>query len=257
MHNALKHLFTFAFALVFMAGMAFAQTPGDNTATTTQVGDDHRSTITQTLGFSSAEPHVAQVIQRAGDNNFSDIQQGQAKGRAFVEQIGSDNVSRLSQAGFNRAEVTMNGDGNRLGRYENLSSPARQENGTGNGSIRQNFLSLDVVGNNNQTGVFQDAGNRAEITVRTGNRNRINVSQDREGLGVYTGPKNRAFVDVNGNRNNINIFQGAGVGANLADVDIVNGGSDNLVDIDQLSDGNTAEAFINGLNNQSVIKQQY
>jgi len=36
MHNALKHLFTFAFALVFMAGAAFAQ----NNAYVTQNGND-------------------------------------------------------------------------------------------------------------------------------------------------------------------------------------------------------------------------
>jgi len=259
MRQLLKTTFTVFVALVFTAGMAFGQSPGDNSATSTQVGDGHQSTINQTLGFGSAEGHIAQVTQKNGNNNFSDIQQGQAKGRAFVKQAGSRNISRLSQAGFNRAEVTMRGDGNRLGRYSDLSSPARQENGTGLFSDRKNTLLLDVKGNRNQMGIYQDAGNFASVEVNKGNRNRIKLNQDREDLsgGDYSGLKNRSTVFVNGSRNNVDVYQGDGVGANVANVDITGygGGNSNLVDIDQMSNSNRADVSMTGSNNRSVIQQ--
>ena len=203
----MKKLVSVFVAVMFMTGMVMAQ---NNEATTTQngngnnadveqLGNDHESIIDQdTWG----EGHDAVVNQNSGGNNFSNLIQTQRGADATVDQIGSENQSRLNQHGPNDAEIYQEGDGNIVGRYSDLQLNAKQKNGTSFPNDK-NFLDVKQLGNNNKVGVYQAHHADAKF-LQEGSANEAYVKQQSNPAG---GTLNWADVAQDGTENFADIYQ--------------------------------------------------
>jgi len=244
----MKNVLTLLIAILFTAGMSFAQI-GTHEATITQVGNGNSSEIEQTAHFNDG--HVATTNQQ-GNNNQSDIVQEQSSAEAFVSQIGNSNISDLKQAGYNDADVRMTGNSNILGSYNNLGSGvAFQKNGTGSFAAGFNKLTLSVTGNYNLFGLDQEAGTEARIGV-VGSRNEVKLFQRDDNDGSTS---SYARVDIDGNWNMVDVQQGDGLTETDNFTRISIEGSYNQSEVIQVSSFNSARVNVIGDGNTSDIYQ--
>jgi hypothetical protein len=236
MNQVLKQLLTFAFALVFMAGTALAQS---NESIINQISAGSDATVTQT-----------------GLDNFSQLDQSNdfIDGHsATIEQIGDDNYSWIkTQNGGGTAEVYMNGDQNSL-----VSFPDRQRGTAANQKNSLNFFDLDIDGDMNTVGMDQEFGTGTVNVVGSGNA--IGLRQ-RAGANYQTVDFHKATIDVDGSDNVVDVNQGPDFGSgginNVATVMLMNGSDNNLVDIRQRGSNNTSTTIVDGLNNTAEVVQQ-
>lgn len=204
----MKKLTTLLVAMLFTAGMAFAQS---NDATIDQVGDDHDATITQAGSLNGA--YVEQTadagregsdvgtatIEQTGSENSVNLRQRAFYGdaEAIIVQLGDRNRVEgtapgndfLQNHGLNIIDVYMEGDDNVL---YSLSSEAQKN---------ANTLLLDIQGNTNEVGLFQHFG-YGEVDL-VGDANDVVLSQRAGG----TSTEQTAYVDVLGSDNMVDIFQ--------------------------------------------------
>ena len=259
MRQLLKITSIFALALVFTAGMAFAQ---NNSSTIDQVGNGHAATITQTGDQNSSELTQdilsgpaeskyggdATVIQ-TGDRNTSKLTQNTFYNDhdATIEQVGDDNYSEIvGSNGGGEADVYMEGDGNAL----NSLFPETQKN--------DNDFDLNIVGGSNTVGLFQEFGD-GTVDI-TGDGNEVLLRQHAGGANYDPLDYDQATITVNGSDNMIDVNQDGGAGArglnNTATVDLLNGSSLNTVEVDQAGDFHTSTITVDGMNNQAIVDQQ-
>lgn len=150
----MKKLFTLAFALVFSAGIAFAQ----NSLTVDQQGDDNtvEAISGATQDASAGGSNAAAITQIAGVENDGDPTGGH---QAFISQVsapGDQNVITLTQSfgtnalgprGAQTATLSQNGEGNMIDGFQNSRSSrvanVNQE-GNDNMSTFENGRDLDV-----------------------------------------------------------------------------------------------------------------
>ena len=256
--------------MLFAAGMVMAQ----SVSNVTQVGPSNTAGVTQTgdnlSNISQANwaipGHLATVIQIkdvTGTKNISTLVQEQRGSSANVYQKGAENVSGLTQAGPNIADIDQIGKGNILGGLNFLGN-AYQKNGTSFDNDK-NELNLVQTGNVNKAGVSQQHYAIAKLTQvgdfnegvvnqyggamgilntaevkQMGNLNKASITQFDEG--------NRALIDVLGSNNTTNIYQH--VVDNYAIIKAV--GSDNTVNVNQFTVttlGNRAYLDMAGSNN--------
>ena len=87
----MKKVTTLLFVLVFASSMAFAQ---DNSATTSQTGDDNQVTIDQN-NYSNSGGHVADVSQDGDENNADVMSNGYfTPNMVNIDQIGDKNETK-------------------------------------------------------------------------------------------------------------------------------------------------------------------
>jgi hypothetical protein len=203
----MKKLTTLLVAMLFTAGMAFAQS---NDATIDQVGDDHESTITQVGSLNGA------YVEQTADAG----REGADVGTATIEQTGSENSVNLRQRAFYgdaEADIVQLGDRNRvegaapgndflqnhglniidvyMDGDDNVLYSLRSES-----QKNTNELYLDILGNDNSVGMEQETG-YGDISI-DGNLNTVTLSQ----LGNNSA-YNTAMVDILGNENGVSVTQ--------------------------------------------------
>lgn len=212
MNQAVKQLFTVAFALVFLAGTAFAQnttdidqtgSQGNSTANVTQInGTDNSATVNQNSGFlngavttlSGRIGHVTEILQD-GSDNIGDVVQTQNQAGTFIDQVGDENETRISQAGFSTANVMQTGNRNIVGDFSNPSGAASSEQNSTSFPSSANELDVTQIGDDNTVGVDQRDNTDADIMI-TGDRNDVRVDQ----FEIF-GDKDVADITVSGNDN--------------------------------------------------------
>ena len=226
----MKKLLTLTTALLFTAGMAFAQS---NDASIDQFGDDHEATITQAGEMNSA--FVEQTVR--ADRSGSDV------GEATITQSGDENYVNLLQRSFfgdSEATITQVGSGNSV-QGTSASSAFYQNHGLnildvrmegddntlyslrGEAQKNTNTLLLDILGSENSVGLLQEFG-YGDISIE-GSGNMITLDQK----------------------------SGSNATAQSAYVDIL--GGDNMVDIYQRGGSHTANVDIDGYSNTATITQ--
>jgi hypothetical protein len=223
----MKKLSTLLFAFLFVTGITFAQ---DNTATTTQTGDENEATITQTGNLNQAEilqeGNKTATQTQTGDENIAYIAQtGEGgPGLATQTQLGSYNEATSSTRGKVISEQTQTGDYN----YASISGNLTQAS-----QILQSQL-----GDNNQA-TFHVAGpgtRHVDITqTQEGNRNESYVTDFRGNPGAPV------FTEQFGDDNYIDIMY--------------DGGQKNGFEVTQDGDMNTLNATFGGYNNWLYVDQ--
>ncbi|MCA1806652.1 MAG: hypothetical protein LC687_02140 [Actinobacteria bacterium] len=205
----MKKLTTLLVAMLFTAGMAFAQS---NDATIDQVGDANDADIEQLgtsnwayvdqLAFGTASgvaTFSTADIDQDGTANFVNIDQNAFYdfSTAIIEQTGTGNIVEgttsesawLQSNGGGLLDVYMDGDQNRL---YSLRSEAQKN---------PNELYLDVIGDNNTVGAAQENGS-GDVDI-VGDLNNVTLSQ----IGNVKFVFNTATVDILGNENGVSVTQ--------------------------------------------------
>lgn len=259
MNQVKKQLFTLAFAFVFMAGAAFAQSNdssidqvGDgNAATVAQTGADNQSTIEQSAqGTSGGQPVAASaVVTQTGDDNVSSLNQDAFFGDhdATITQVGDDNYSSINtQNGGGIAMVNMQGSMNSLlGIGLQSGSSANQKN--------NNEFYLDILGDGNVVGMTQEFGS-GDVDL-TGSGNTVTLRQ------LAQSSYHTATISVDGSSNMINVNQagdtgGTGGTGSVSTVDLLNGSDMNMVDVEQFGSNHMSTVTVDGMTNTSTVVQQ-
>lgn len=259
MNQAVKHLFTLAFALVFMAGTAFAQ---ENTASTTQSGSNSTADITQTNNAVGADQdNVATIISSDGNNDMDIVQ--------------TNNNSNASKVANNIASITSSG-GNSVGSITQTNNPGGSDDvlGTITQSDGENQATIEQIAVNGASATITQTLGSAEAFVeqRSANGKLVEAVVTQEGNNlaeVLQANRNLdAFVtQINtggalGMLNEAYVSQGQTSGAVVgADANVYQEGEDNFVDLgqervngpfshradfDQFGDGNSIRLFQNG-----------
>jgi hypothetical protein len=257
MTQVLKQLLTFAFALVFMTGIAFAQNNDSSIdqvgnghfADIDQMGDDNLSELVQDLG--KVQPNNdgkgSAIVTQTGNENINKLSQNTFFGNhdATITQVGDRNYSEIfTSNGGGSATVTMMGDDNRLEQYKKASLENQKND---------NMFVLDVTGDRNETGMFQQFGH-GTVTI-TGSDNSVQLRQD-AGANFNTALYDVATITVDGDFNQIEVDQGKEGVNNLATVELLGGSNDNVVDFLQLGSDHTSTVTVMGSNNQAFVDQQ-
>jgi hypothetical protein len=199
MNQITRTLSMLAFALVFMAGAAFAQS--NEAKINNPSGDDNEATIEQ-----------------VGEINKASIYLGQSnKNEVEIDQHGTDNNTRFEFRGDrNEIDGIQNGSGNFM--YVNFRGTGPGPGGSSGASRsdfdfeqygHQNRISGGIVGDRNSGDVLQDGtGNLlvgggdnwdAAGLMVDGNRNHIDVDQ--------IGDENEGLIEIIGNRNDVTLDQ--------------------------------------------------
>jgi len=216
------------FAALFSASFAMAQ----NTATTTQTGDNNEATTTQSgvdnlstteqlgnnnKGFTSqtgdrnsaeiiqgkASPlgdNFASITQQGGNDNVAGITQQNLKGQASILQDGSSNKALLTQNGPNEAGTSVSNAGIQQIGNRNILGGARTDNADPRLSNRATMLSDFKQDPVNTLRVLQEGDdNKAGVNVF----NMIDIEIDQIGnnnsAGVYsqnTKNSDRSFAGI-------------------------------------------------------------
>jgi len=241
MRQLLKITSIFALALVFTAGMAFAQ---EDEATVTQKGgNSSNADITQTTGQpndgNGKEATVLQVgnghdvsitqsytgIGSEEDQSFADVIQrvGNAKAEINQSSDGKAYTLKLTQTGNNFADIDQEGPSVISGFF---GDRARQRN-TGGATGVKNTLVLDFdQGSSNNAGVRQ-VGQGNEAYATSGGLNTINFRQ----IGNYN------FLDVEAGKNSSVTAEQIGGNENVARLDQEDGSSGNGASATVFQDG--------------------
>lgn len=234
MRRTFKTLSMFAFALVFLAGTAFAQ---DNEAIVNQVGSDIDADVTQT-----------------GNENFFQLDQSEdwiTGHSATITQIGDQNYGAITtQNGGGIADVEMHGDRNQLLNFNlDAESAANQKNSL-------NEFGLFIEGSYNLVGMDQEFG-IGDVSI-DGNENSVALKQ-RSSANYQVEDFFTAEINVDGSYNEVRVQQGpnfgsSGIGSS-AQVDLVNGSDWNTVDLKQTGEFQSATVYVDGVNNNAAITQ--
>jgi hypothetical protein len=215
MNQVVKHLFTFAFALLFVTGVAFAQ---DNTATINQVADGNFAKIIQTsdqIGQNSAiinqlgaGSNGDAITIQTGDENTAEAS---ANGRVTIRQtqIGNLNNAFLGNGLTQRSQLMQYQEGN-----ENMASVTISGPGTRFANIYQ-----EQVGDMNSSTIDGLRGNSSyafeAYTVQTGDENSIvgtwDGGQKNSLYATQTGNLNMVTVDFLSNNNRTEVMQAGGM----------------------------------------------
>lgn len=186
---------------------------------------------------------AARVVQQ-GNRNRSTVDQSGISTLGFVDQIGDDNISVLTQDGQTvDASLLMFGDGNVIRATQSTTSAAPEEPGAG--------LQVSIFGERNRSVSVQDGTSTSGTTqqqiqvIIVGNDNLSNVTQ--------SGTDERAEIIQRGDFNTSVVRQEAGGLRNDAQVDQTGDEGSSLVR--QLGTDNFAELNQDGLLNESVIVQ--
>lgn len=251
MNQAVKHLFTFAFALVFMAGTAFAQNTATESQTgnnneslveqsqvngaessLTQVGNENKSIITQVGNDQIVPPSMFKAtVSSEGNRNRAVITQGgDADSESFeseIMQVGNDNRAETSlQRTPQSAKSFQTQDGNRNRAFVNVNA------GLGSGDNGSIFTQTQI-GNDNRA---ESAGTGASQSTQyqEGNFNNALIK------GVSKGGPMKTQEQI-GNRNDAR-FEGSNYG---------------FGPVDQLQYGNDNRSFINDLSHVGPGESTY
>ena len=155
-----------------------SQTGDENEALVSQSGSDHLATIIQENTANIG--HYASIDQSGGNSNEAWVSQVQRGGIVTVEQIGSENLAKLSQVGINVGDISQIGDNNILLNHLVTNFAYQRNAGI---STNQNWLEVDQIGNDNRGGVYQANFNDATI-YQLGDENEAIVFQTSKSKGI-------------------------------------------------------------------------
>ena len=229
MQRLSKTLSMLAFALVFMAGTAFAQ---DNEASIDQVSvpdADHDATVVQTgksndtqiEQVSVAPPlfggHTASATQTGNRNTVRQTQDGGAGNEAEATQTGNDNFVRQEQGrNGNDAEVTQFGSRNRALQFQDMKTSVDASNNDAviiqdgddnfarqDQDLARNDATIEQRGDDNraeqsQNGVSSGIGQNIADTFQHGFGHDAYTEQI-GGVGFADRPGNEGYIVQNGN----------------------------------------------------------
>ena len=234
--------------LLFTAGMAIGQTQ-NNQATVDQlsVNDsevtiDQQGTVNNAIAYQNAGGNFdIDILQTGSLHQATATQQGPNGGmEMWIEQIEGDN---------NQANVTQN-------RGQNHYANVLQEGSDNMLNLLQDNTStvanVSQVGNNNEADLTQIN----KIFTSTSN---LTVTQqgsdnyafyDAEGLGAEA---NNAIIYQEFDGNSASVVQSLNVEGNNADLEQI--GFDNMMNVDQTTDFNTATLTQHGDNNTATVVQ--
>ena len=248
----MKKVFTFMFALVFMTGVAFAQS---NDASVDQSGDDNDATIEQIGSQNQADliqrnfgssGHVADIFQD-GSQNTADVlsQGGVGTNTVDLDQLGTGNETTIAQLwGQNAAEVMQDGSDNVVNLQHRGSFQSSAD--IVQGGDRNSAVILDV----GQTGSNPNTNNDA-IVSQTGDDNSVFIAQ-----GVFGGASESVAdftQDGDGNyfeTKQVRSFNNSVTGTQVGDDNFYRAslrGSDNTVTMDMVGDANRGSWSIGSL----------
>jgi hypothetical protein len=215
----MKKLITLTFALLFSAGIAF----GQNTAVTSQKGDNNTATVNQGNG-----QNIVGIAQYGGNNNTANVSQKDGKNNALVGQNGDKNVAKVDQMYISGGSDTRNG------------AVVSQVGGS------NTVLRLHQAGAGNAFGVTQHGFNNiVSIHPDQGDANGGAPSFDGNIQIHQTGLGNKVWdADQAGYGNQLTIIQDGGVegGANIANVEA-------QVNLDEGTPANVINITQNGSDN--------
>lgn len=221
MNQAIKALSTLAFALVFMAGAAFAQARQSN-ATINQTSNNSEAYISQTIEpqVTNEKVHNQATIDQTGDYHSAEITQNN-RGQYAAQQISDPNKNNYG----NYAEITQTGN-----------DGGDEENGN-HAEIEQR------VGSDQQAFLWQDGlRNDAQISQRKGNL--FGSFEAKLDAGIQHGNDNKLIVNQN---------------LNYSDVGVSQYGDNNDAQIDQPSTNSVARILQDGVTggqgNSATISQ--
>lgn len=212
-----------------------------NVAKQFQDGDRNHSKI----AMNGLDGNNSAISTQTGDDNWNEIGQGWS-GRAH-----GSNTAEVTQTGNNN-QVTIDPGLSLPGYTVDLHGMGIHQYGTGNNAQIEQVGDDNVAGvyqfdAGDQAGDYNDA-----VIVIAGNTNdvlAIQLGDMNEAYVDITGDGNDVNIDQNGNSNDV------GTAAAPADGVVVIGNS-NVVDISQMNDGHSATAYQNGNGNTSTITQQ-
>lgn len=271
MHNALKHLFILAFALVFMAGTALAQ---KNVSDITQQSNNNDATVTQ-----SGAELKATVVQKGGNQNKATLNQfndpaEMASVESTIRQVGFNNnaianVSRKNASGVissqrqvgNNNDAFINANGN-IG--SNLGNGMLSQTQLGNRNLARMSGSDSYSAEQYQDGsdnVALTSGNGKNANVfqrQIGDRNRAELNGAGFGFAtseqIQLGNDNRSLLnDVGHDGPGESYFNRQDGNDNLTRLDA--NGYGGVLDVRQTNDMNTARVTWNSALNQTTITQ--
>ena len=192
--------------------------------------------------------------------NVADIDQDGDRNTVLLSQNRSD-FSSNSGNGLNSASISQVGNGNYTDAAQDGRGQALEQSVMGDRNDlfstqegRFQYLNLEVAGNGNSMVSDQiGGGNRAFVDL-LGDRNTFTLDQSSTGNQVgatITGSGNTIDVLQSGSSNRVTGASGA-----FTQQGIVVDGNQNMVDVDQLSSGNTATVSVMGNGNSAVVDQQ-
>jgi len=280
MQRILKTTFLFAIALVFTAGMAFAQNneayidqqDNNNTATVSQDGASNDAAVgqgllegwgfTQGLGSVFPYPQLDEPSAYAEDNEATITQVGTRNAAVLNQGVGND-ANSSSSADNNTGTISQ--DGNR-----NVAAPGQ---GTYGGEAVDNVLDINQVGDEN----FAVASQAIQSAYAKDNNSDIdqygdgNIANTYQGFGTNGDARsNFAKSYQDGDDNESYITQGGGPSGlgltaapsgysanNQARIFQGDGGfaADNYAEISQLGTFHTARVEQLGTNHQADVDQ--
>jgi hypothetical protein len=231
MNQITRTLSVLAFALVFMAGVAFAQ---ENTASTTQNGSNSTADISQTNNAVGADQdNVATIISSDGNNDMDIVQ--------------TNNNSNASKVANNIASITSSG-GNSVGSITQTNNPGgsddvlgtiTQSHGDNEATIEQiavNGASAKITQTLGNAEAFVEqnsaAGKLVEAVVTQEGNNYAEVRQANRNLDAFVTQINTG--GAMGSLNEAYVSQGQASGAVVgADAHVYQEGEGNYVDLGQ------------------------
>ncbi len=246
----MKKLTTLLVAMLFSAGMAFAQS---NEAVVSQSGDDNTADIEQ-----------------VGDLNYTSLSQADGA-TADIDQVSAtESFVSLSQVGASNATILQNNKNSVQGFNDQWNTPESNKLATQSGSgstmeITQlstwNQAYVDQFGDNNTMSVFQDDGNsNVARLIQDGNDNVMDIDLiggTNRIKGEQYSDGNMATVIVTGSHNNefnngTSFVYQDGM-QNTATVTVT--GDFNFYDISQIGSNNMANLSLAGNNNVATVTQ--
>lgn len=238
----MKKLTTLLVAMLFTAGMAFAQTDPDEEVTSddiydgasiTQIGDFNDATINQ------VGKHSGEIYQDGGTNsengNYANLDQQGNDHSGFISQVGENNIANIDAEGVGHLSVIVqDGNGHNVQfSIEGISNTV---------DIRQFGNSEHLVGNENSpiSSISQNGDYNEFYSVQLGMGN---------GHTIYSLTGDNTIQ--NGNSNLIDVWQfGSGHTAGLRQL-----GDYNTAIITQFDANNTATVHQMGNDNEATIYQ--
>ena len=255
----MKKTLILTFALVFVAGVSFAQ---DNRSSIEQEGNAHSATVAQTgadnasdisqseegtLIGQSGDPAATATVTQTGNDNVNSLDQNAYYGNseATITQIGDDNYSNLqTQNGGGLATVTMEGDGNEL-----VSWRFRDRRDFGANQKNYNEFDLNILGDDNAVAMTQEYA-FGDVDV-TGAENEVNLRQLSNANGT-TADFHSANIVIGGNGSTGDLNT---VTVNQASEQGGTGGVNNGATVKVLrGDANTVEATQFGSDNRQTVE---
>jgi hypothetical protein len=295
MHNALKQLIIVAFALVFMAGAAFAQS---NTTTLSQDGNDDArlkqvngstATITQAQGANVVRGISDPIFNQQG-SDLTVTQAWGASNRLRGEQLGNNNTATVTQHNNSFAQVEQKGVRNEVSLQQYLAHEQRfylEQKGDRNSvsfiqinGVNGSFADISQKGNRNvvdgldaattlgpspyQWKATQRWGDQTLNLIQKNDKNALYLFQGGSDDGSANGnnaahleQKNGSYGEVLqiGDNNQIRGVNSMMAISNSSTFFVSQTGAMNTLKFDQTSANNTLDVTQDGINNYSQVQQ--